>query len=243
MNYRDRIYGEYVSGHAGHLYGEVTLESLRRQYPFWEAYFGKLLPESREAAIVDLGCGEGGFVHWLREKGYGKASGIDVSPEQVARGKALGIEGVVLGKIEDFLPAHSGEYDCIVARDVLEHFRKDEILPLLDAMFGALRPGGVFIAQTVNAESPFWGRLRHADFTHEGAFTKESIAQVLRASGFAGIEVFPQRPVAHGLKSFLRRFLWQVMELRNKTYLLAETGSADGIFTQNLIVKAQKPEA
>ena len=39
-------------------------------------------------------------------------------------------------------------------------------------MCRALKPGGRWILHTANAESPFYGRVRYGDITHEQAFTQ-----------------------------------------------------------------------
>ena len=108
-------------------------------------------------------------------------------------------------------------------------------------IISCLKPGGVFISQTVNAENLLWGRLRHADFTHDTAFTKLSMHQLLMVFGFEDILVVPQRPIAHGFKSVFRLILWRLIEVVLKTYLIIETGSSSGaIFTQNIITAARK---
>jgi len=48
----------------------------------------------RSARILDLGCGHGAFIYFLREAGYTDVVGVDKSPEQVAEAKRLGIDGV-----------------------------------------------------------------------------------------------------------------------------------------------------
>lgn len=243
MDYRDRLYAKYASEHTGRLYGETSLADIRAKFPVMQAYFGRWLPAGagqKDARLLDIGCGTGDLIYWLHEKGYAQAEGIDRSPEQVDLAKKLGIKGITETRIEEFLPRHTGSYDLIFARDVLEHFKKDELLPLLDQVHAALKPGGVFVAQTVNAENPLWGRLRHGDLTHETVFTHSSIRQILLAAGFTDIEVAPQRPVVHGPVSAVRALLWLLIEMKFHIYLLIETGSARGIFTQNLLVRAKK---
>ncbi|KKK97832.1 hypothetical protein LCGC14_2648830, partial [marine sediment metagenome] len=82
--------------------------------------------------------------------------------------------------------------------------------------------------------------LRHGDFTHDLAFTSQSISQLLRVAGFTKVSAFPQRPVVHGVISFLRYILWRLFELVFHLYLLIETGSPRGIFTQNIIAVGRK---
>lgn len=240
MNYRDKFYAQYVSTHTSPLYGTESLGSIRERFLAWERYFGKFLPSDKKARILDLGCGSGSLVYWLQKKGFENAEGIDVSGEQVAQASALGIKNVRQGNVSEFLKANTGTYDVIFAQDLMEHFTKPEILDVAESVRSSLKENGVFIIQTLNAENLLWGRLRWGDFTHETAFTKGGIGQMLRVSGFHTIEVYPQRPVVHGLKSFLRYVLWRFFELIMHAYLIVETGSSRGIFTQNLIVAAHQ---
>lgn len=241
MNYRDRLIESYSSTHASHLYGEAAIPGIERQFPVWRRYYGGLLPSDRASSIIDMGCGNGGFVHFLRRAGYENASGIDASPEQVETAKRLGIGGVERAEIMEFLMNKEGVYDAVVARDVVEHFGKGEIIELFSAVRRALKNNGVFIIQTPNAESPFGGRYRYWDFTHEVSFTASSLGQVLRAAGFADVSFRPAGPVPKGLLSGVRFALWKAVELAIRFYMLVETGSFKGIFTQSIIAAAQKP--
>jgi len=243
MNYKDKFYSKYVSVHTSRLYGEIFLGDIKRQFPVWQKYFGRFLPEDKKAKIIDLGCGNGGFIYWLQQIGYQNAEGIDISAEQIEAGQKLGIKNIRQADIKEFLITQlPNNYDVIFMRDILEHFNKEEVIDILDFIYASLKQNGRFICQTVNAENLLWGRLRHGDFTHELAFTEDSIRQILRLIGFQNISVYAQRPVIHGLKSLIRAVLWKYIELEIKFYLLIETGSAKGIFTQNLIAVAYKTE-
>jgi 2-polyprenyl-3-methyl-5-hydroxy-6-metoxy-1,4-benzoquinol methylase len=240
INYRDRFYRHYVSTHAASIHGEQSKAVIGRQFSTWRSYFGKYLPRDVNAKILDVGCGDGGFVYWLNSEGYKDVQGIDFSHEQIEVARSYGIENVKQADALEFLPEHLGQFDVIVTSDVLEHIPKESILHFIEMVRLGLKPGGVFIAQTVNAENLLWGRLRHGDFTHETAFTRTSIKQVASLAGFRLIGIYPQRPVIHGLKSLVRYCLWRSFELVFQFYLAVSTGSPDGIFTQNLILVARK---
>jgi 2-polyprenyl-3-methyl-5-hydroxy-6-metoxy-1,4-benzoquinol methylase len=240
MNYRDRLYAKYVSEHTHNLYGEMSLSAFRGQFVAWESYFGRFLPLDKSARILDVGCGNGGLVFWLHGKGFAHTSGIDISKEQVDLAKRLGIRNVFHAQLQHYLTDKEHTYDFIFLRDVIEHFTKDAIISVLDLIYSALTPGGAIIIQTPNAESPFSGRHRYGDFTHETSFTRSSISQVLGVIGFQKATVHSMPPVVHGIKSSVRWLLWRCIELVLCAYLLVETGSWRGIFSQNLIVYARK---
>lgn len=240
MNYRDKLYTTYVSTHTSHLWGDVTIGGIRRQFSVWKKYYGRFLPNNKNAEILDIGCGNGGFVYWLGQNGYINASGIDISPEQIEIAKKLRIRNVEEAELIDFLRDKQGFYDCLFARDIIEHFKKEELLDVTGLFYASLKKRGVIVIQTPNGESVFGSRYRYWDFTHEIAFTRSSLNQILRAAGFNKTAFYPTGPVPKGIKSAIRFLLWKVIEGLLRFYMLVETGSGKGIYTQNIIAIGYK---
>jgi predicted TPR repeat methyltransferase len=240
INYRELLYGAYVSSHQAHLRA-IDPASVRRDYALYAKVVNRFLPADRQARIVDLGCGFGGFVAYLHHCGYTGARGIDRSPEMVEAAHGLGIQGVARADIGSFLAGSSGEYGFISAFDVIEHFHKHEIVDLLCLARGALRAGGTMMIWTPNAMSKYGQRCRWADFTHEYIFDATSIRQVLTASGFGRVEVLPLPPVVRGVASAMRAALWRVWEPLLKLSFAVESGWESGqVFTANLVAVAHK---
>jgi SAM-dependent methyltransferase len=233
-DYRRDFYQRYRSTHITQRDEGGTAEAHRRRFPLWERLVGPHLPKDRDAVVLDCGCGEGYLLSWLLARGYHRASGVDASPEEVAAAHELGLP-VEVGEIAATLAARAGAIDFLILRNVLEHFQKSEILQLLSAARRALRPGGALWIQVPNAESPFGARLRYADFTHELAFTQDSIAQVLRVTGFADIRV----SAVHAGFRGPRGILWKAMQAMYKLMLTAELGKGSYIVTQDLCALAR----
>jgi cyclopropane fatty-acyl-phospholipid synthase-like methyltransferase len=200
-------------------------------------------PPNKDAAILDVGCGHGAVLYFAQAAGFVNARGVDGSPEQVAEAARLGIPGVVQGDLMTALRACPAEsLDAVVAFDVIEHFTRTELLTFADEVHRGLRRGGRFIIHTPNGDSPFCGMMRYHDFTHELAFTRASINQMLRSCGFADVRCYEDAPVPHGAKSSARWLLWKVIRAALRFYLAVETGSApsDTIFSQNFLTVATK---
>jgi SAM-dependent methyltransferase len=238
---RTRVYERYVHSRDRSL-APARLEDLRARAPYIERLIRAHFPSDRNARILDLGCGHGALVYFARRAGYGCTAGVDGSPEQVAEARRLGIEGVQLGDVMDALTALPDDsLDVVVAFDLIEHFSKDELLPLVDEVRRVLKPGGRWIIHTPNAESPFFGRIRYGDITHEQAFTTTSLSQLLLASGIRTVAFFEDTPVVHGVRSAVRYAVWKVARALLRLYLAAETGSSgSGVLTQNLLAVAVK---
>jgi len=48
-----------------------------------------MLPDIRDRAVLDLGCGYGWFCRWAREHGAAQVTGIDVSEMMLARAGSM----------------------------------------------------------------------------------------------------------------------------------------------------------
>ena len=240
-DHRSRMYGRYRSllGHSANV--PIALGDSSRR-PFYDRLVKAYLPQNRSAAVLELACGDGGLLRCLAAHGYGETLGVDLSPEQVARAHAAGTTRVEQADVFTALQRlPEGSKDVVIAIDLIEHLDKEEAMKLLDEVHRVLRPGGRFVLHTVNAESPFFGRVRYGDFTHRIAFTRLSIAQVCLAAQFARTECHEDPPAIHGLKSAVRWGLWQATRTLLRTALVAETGSLeDPILSQNLFAVAFK---
>ncbi len=241
-DYRNRIYQSYVHARQISL-APPTIDGLRPRAPYFNKLIREHFPSDRNASILDLGCGHGALVHFARKAGYHNTTGVDRSPQQVAEARRLGIEGVVEGDLMQTLQSlGNGSQDMVITFDVIEHFTKNELVSFVDEVHRVLRKGGKWIIHTPNAESPFGGRMRYWDFTHELAFTRTSITQLLKSSGFSLITCYEDTPIPHGLKSAIRWLLWKVIRGGLRLYLAAETGAGEKtcIFSQNFLIISMK---
>ena len=238
---RHRLYGEYVSTHLPHEAGAGIGPSRdqRRSRVFHKMYAADL-PSDRTVRILDLGCGHGAFLAYLRESGYENAIGVDASAEQVSLALDAGLP-VERGDVLEFLATSTEHFGLITAFDLLEHLHLDETLELVDLVHRALAPGGAFVFQSACAEGPFGSRYRYGDLTHTTAFTARSASQLLRVAGFVDIMVRPVRPVVVDLTSAARHLVWRLGEWSFRLLLAAETGERQNVvLTQNLIATAWK---
>ncbi|MGH8127398.1 MAG: class I SAM-dependent methyltransferase [Gammaproteobacteria bacterium] len=241
-NYRHRIYESYVIARDRPL-APTSPEGLRPRMPYFRKIIRKHIPRNTQIQILELGCGHGAFLYALQEAGYTQVCGVDGSSQQVEAAKNLGIAGVQQGDIVERLTStEAASQDVVITFDVIEHFTKIELIPVVDAVRRILKPNGQWIIHVPNAESPFSSRTRYGDFTHELAFTRVSIAQVLLSSGFAKVRAYEDRPIPHGLKSLVRAGLWSFIRVALLFYIAVETGAfdRDAVFSQNLLAVAVK---
>ncbi|HJU88356.1 MAG TPA: class I SAM-dependent methyltransferase [Gemmatimonadaceae bacterium] len=239
---RDRIYERYNSINHGDRAASVR-DNLASRAPYLRRVVARHFPKRRDAEILDLGCGYGALIHYAREAGFARARGVDVSPEQVAAAREIGIPNVTQGTLFETIAAtRTASCDLVIAFDLIEHLTREELVTLVDEIARVLKDDGSLLIHTPNAESPFFGRIRYGDLTHEQAFTRNSLSQLLLSSGFDRVEFYEDTPVVHGVVSGVRYLIWRVLRAGLKLYVGAETGSfeRDAVFTQNLLARAWK---
>jgi 2-polyprenyl-3-methyl-5-hydroxy-6-metoxy-1,4-benzoquinol methylase len=237
--FRARVLASYVSDFKG---TPVDPESTcRRHADTLDSLLGPLWSACSPLHVLELGCGPGAFLHWARARGVSSLHGIDLAEEQVALARSLDLPAEV-ADAHAWLQTHVGEYDLIVAFDLLEHFRRHEALDLLDLVRGALRPGGRFFLTTPNGSGWRPGPVVHGDLTHETVFTPRSLRHLLTLADFDRVHVREVRPPVHGVASFIRHGLWRVVRLLPQMLNRIETGSAgEGVFSRVMAAEARRP--
>ena len=239
---RSRIYRTYLSARNISI-APSTIEDLSPRLHCLKNLILDHFPEDKNASILDFGCGHGALVYIAQKVGFVNIRGIDISIEQIDASKKLNINGVEHGDaIKTIENMSINSLDCLITYDVIEHFNRNELLNLIDTAYHILKPGGRWIIHTPNAESPFGMRMRYWDFTHELAFTRASLSQVLLSSGFSVVSCYEDRPIIHGLKSSIRFLLWNIIKLILRFYIAIETGEngKDAIYSQNFLAVAFK---
>ncbi|MEK7476867.1 MAG: class I SAM-dependent methyltransferase [Candidatus Coatesbacteria bacterium] len=198
---------------------------------------GPWLPADREVRVLDAGCGEGALLAFLRERGFDRLAGFDLSPENVGLCHAQGFGFVTEGDALK-LAEVSGEYDAIFSLDLLEHLPKERAAEFLGAARGKLAPGGVLILQTPNMGYLLAAFHRYSDLTHQWGVTEVSVRVLLRAAGFddARIEIRP----AWNATTLLGRLREAYLRALHLAITFIEGSYRPRIPTKNLLVRARR---
>jgi SAM-dependent methyltransferase len=240
LSYRQCIYDQYVSKKVRPGGAAFPAKEYQRCADATKARLQGWLPADRTTPVLDMGCGPGNFLFLMEQLGYTNLTGVDLSGEQIEIARQWCPTAMLIhGDIKQFLSENPGKFGLIAGFDVIEHFSKNEILPLIKQIASALSGGGRLILQTPNAESP-WGMMhRYHDFTHEIAFDPHSLEHVLRLNGFTDFQTRECGPYAHGIKSLIRFLVWRFIRFGLFIWNLAETGGAgSGVYTRIFILTA-----
>lgn len=240
-DWKRRLYETYLSCSGVSIPDDATdpASYFGDRAPYIRRFIKKYLPTDQSARIVDLGCGSGAYIHFLKEAGYGNVVGVDNSQEQVEAAHRLSITEVEHTPVRESLDnTPDNSVDIALVIDLLEHFTRADAFSLLEAIHRVLRPGGRCVAHVPNAEGVFGARIRYADLTHEQAFTRASCRQLFTSAGFSRLNCYGDKPPVHGLKSLSRRVIWELGTVPYRLLFAAETGETDPILSQNLVAVA-----
>jgi SAM-dependent methyltransferase len=150
------------------------------------------------APVVDAGCGRGELLVACKEAGV-DARGFDTNERSVADLRERGLDASLAGIPECFVGIAGGSIGTVVAMHVVEHLPVDALFGLFGHAARVLRPGGLFIIETPNAESlavtgsDFWRDPTHLAPRHPAA-----LALLAREHDFAIEDARPIHPFPDG---------------------------------------------
>ena len=162
--------------------------------------YAPLLPNRKDAAILDIGFGGGWFIAACVKLGYTNISGADFGIANKAHILDWAKGAIQLHEIEsdigDFLSPRPGEYDFIHMSHVIEHIPKYSLLWVVDAIFRALKKDGVLLLRTPNMEGPTPNSSLYVTLAHEYGFAGSNLKSLLDICGFDDI-TFHNLPQNH----------------------------------------------
>ena len=167
--------------------------------------------EGRPKRVLEIGCGHGHSLSFLkRERSAEFVAGVELVPEvaEIAR-QNPDIDVVFTGDIEQMqfdFPA--GHFDLIIASHVLEHVK--DPWSTARKLGALLRPEGQLLGALPNIRHVkisvplvLFGKFQYTeqgilDWTHTKFFTRQTIQDFLRSSGFVAQKIEPEFFVGAG---------------------------------------------
>jgi 2-polyprenyl-3-methyl-5-hydroxy-6-metoxy-1,4-benzoquinol methylase len=197
------------------------------QLDFLKAYAGIL----RGARLVDVGCGDGGFMFAAAQRGA-QVWGVDYNAAAIARARqGLGLDTAVCMTLEEFTANPTvKEIDIVTAFEVVEHVA--DPIGLIRSVGALVRPGGYVVASVPSRE-----RLLHDLSTwdypphHLTRWNEAAIRRAFEAGGLSVERVIYQRRFITILKELADAahvgLLWGVLRLRYRNFT---TGTPKAFF-------------
>ncbi|MBI9073492.1 MAG: class I SAM-dependent methyltransferase [Melioribacteraceae bacterium] len=193
--------------------------------------FSNLKIDFENKIILEIGCGIGGFLYYLNHKGISNFLGIDIDEKQISVCKQFVTPKVICKDVFEFLDETNEKFDVIVMFDVIEHIKKDNIIPLLKEINNILNKNGLLVLRTPNMASMTSFYSRYLDFTHEIGFTSESLEYVLNETNFKNIS-FSNSAIGRKrifVTKLITKFIFNLLRF-----------PAPKIFTSNILAVAKK---
>jgi SAM-dependent methyltransferase len=131
-----------------------------------------------EARILDIGTSTGTNLRLLRELGYRRVTGLDVSAEAIRYCEEKGLGPVRQGDI-GALPFAADSFDLILATDIIEHVDDDR--QALAEIARVLAPGGAVLI-TVPTFPALWG-LQDRVARHKRRYRLRPLTGLIERSG------------------------------------------------------------
>jgi len=163
-----------------------TIKALRQQYLPFVTPLALAYPEGN---TFDIGCGRGEWLELMKESGL-KPYGVDLDP------------GMLQGCIDLGLPAQQGDavvylktlrnesQIIISAFHVVEHISFEQLQSVVTESLRALKPGGLLIMETPNAENVGVGTCNfYLDPTHQRPVPDLLLSFLVEYAGFARTKV------------------------------------------------------
>ena len=183
------FYGTYAS-HKGYATPQLGPKQIRR----FDAEIWRPAACESGMSFLEIGCGTGLFLAYLKAKGVDQLSGIDHDPALAVVIPEAVRDRFSCRDAHDLLadPAQ-GPFDRVVMLDVLEHFPPEDACRLLQSIRGRLTPGGKVVVKVPNAGSPWGLQYQFGDLTHRTQFSPIALRQLADAAGYGRPLIYAQR--------------------------------------------------
>lgn len=192
--------------------------------------------------LYEIGFGNGAFAGYVHALGC-KYYGAELNHILVERAREFGLN--VSKSMKEALEAgQRGEFDAVVAFDVLEHFEINDIKAFLLEAMALLKPGGVVLARVPSGDSPFGRAIFHGDITHRTALGSLAVWQLAAQTGFDVIDIGPPKLPIFGLgwKRAIRRSAIRLTQSIVTQFInLVFHDGQPRVITSNLLFVLRKP--
>lgn len=195
----------------------------------------------RGLRVGEIGFGNGEFAGWVRAN-KGAWIGSEAIPDLRRRATEAGFDVVAAGA--GLSNAGPGQLDVIVAFDVIEHLRTDDVRAFLADSRVALRDGGCIVIRCPSGDSPFASAIYNGDLTHRTLLGSSAVRHLAMEAGLEVVQIrSPVVPVwGLGIRRATVRAL--LLPLRRLSYFFVRNvliGRRAAVLSPNMVVLLRKP--
>jgi SAM-dependent methyltransferase len=169
-NEKDRPYSSYPSKLCGYLFETFTM--------------------TKGMKLLEVGCGRGEHLRGFKDLGLA-VCGVDISKESADYQPDLPIR--ICDVEKSGIPYEGGYFDIVYSKSLIEHLHNPQAY--LSESYRVLVPGGLLLTLVPDWEANY--KIYFDDYTHQRPFSKVSLQDIYKASGFENVSVckFRQLPI------------------------------------------------
>ena len=143
-------------------------------------------------SVLDIGCGVGADIRYLRYRGVHHVDGLDITDGFMKQGERLFgphdgrlLVGELGGQLKNLQgePEELGKYDAVHAGSVIHLVEPEELNKFLRAVKEALNSDGVFVARTIAGEE-----IQEADGELRAILSVKRLNEMLQEAGFNNVQ-------------------------------------------------------
>lgn len=144
---------------------------------------------TKEAPVIDLGCGRGDWLDLLKENQL-VAFGVDTNQAFLAMNRERGLDVIEGDALEALRGMASRSAGAITGMHIAEHLPFDVLVAMIDECLRVLRPGGVLVLETPNPENLLVAsHYFYLDPTHRNPLPPEALRWIVEARHFVDVEI------------------------------------------------------
>lgn len=215
-----------------------AFDDLELNYAVW-------LPLDRNAAILDVGCGDGRVLAFLADAGYVRLEGFDRDPAAVEAARArVNAPVTVEHDWGRFLDARPRALDLVVLKDVIYYLPRDGVVDALQTVRRAMKPGGRVLLEVFNGAAFTGPFIAHKDDGIQWVPTEHTVRMFLERAGFVSIELRAHIPPGRTLRRRAFNLLAAAWRGLLRLIYLAERGLSEGnprILTTKIVAVGTAP--
>jgi O-antigen chain-terminating methyltransferase len=185
------------------LLANLSRGSKENLHKFWENYLYDIKKSCEECGhlpVVDIGCGKGDFLEFLRDNGI-KGEGVDINKASAEIAIHKGLD-VSVADAFDYIKALGDNSTSVISLlEVAEHISFEYFFKLCDEISKKIANNGCFVMDTINP----WCYYKLGSFcldpSHIRFPSPESIKLMLEMFGFNSINIRFYAPLGIGART------------------------------------------
>ena len=176
---------------------------------FFDTNYLRWLPEDISSEILDVGFGWGSLLAYLKDLGYSRLTGVEISSQcRDFVSENICPNVFIVDDLPDYCRNKTNSFDLIFLKEVVYYLPISIVLNQLKLFHSMLKPGGRIIVEANNGALLTSQYIVNKDYLMIKSYTEFSLRNLLQDSGFHVRSVYGAKQQGNSI----RFFLWRVAQ-------------------------------